>query len=161
MSKFVEFLPVDSRLKGRLGKVALSDKAAARAQGALEIMNDRFDGWLNAEMETFDAIRADISRHGLSEISGNALNAKVHDLVGLGATCGYPIVTRLAQSLGRLLKDPEARLSAPLYLVDAHTGAIRAAVRDKIRDCDHPTGRVLVSSLEDLVTDYLAERAAA
>src|SRR5207253_2288972 len=145
----------------RLGKVALSEKAAARAQDAVDSMRDRFDGWLTAEMETFDEIRADIERHGLSEMSARALTSKVHDLVGLGATCGYPIVTRLAQSLGRLLQAPETRLAAPLYLVDAHTRAIHAAVRDTIRDCDHPTGRVLLSQLEGLVEAHLAQRAAA
>jgi len=127
LTKHVEFIAADKSLKARLGKVALSQKAAERAQGAIDTLSDRFDGWLTAEMETFDEIRADIERHGLSEMSARALNAKVHDLVGLGATCGYPIVTRLAQSLGRLLHDPQTRLAAPLYLVDAHLAQRTAA----------------------------------
>jgi hypothetical protein len=161
MTKHVEFIAADKSLKARLGKIALSEKAASRAQEAMDSVSGRFDGWLNAEMETFDEIRAEIELHGLSDMSVRVLTAKVHDLVGLGATCGYPLVTRLAQSLGRLLQDPERRLSAPMFLVDAHTRAIKAAVRDTVRDCDHPTGKVLLAQLEGLVDAYLAQRAAA
>ena len=58
----------------------------------------------------------------------------------------------------KLLEDPAARTAAPVFLVDAHIGAIKAAVRDEIRDADHPVGKALVGELEGRVTDYLAGR---
>ena len=42
-----------------------------------------------------------------------------------------------------------------MALVDAHIDAIRAAVRDEIRDVSHPVGRVLAVELEARVQDHL------
>ena len=40
-------------------------------------------------------------------------------------------------------------------LVDAHINAIRAAVRDDIRDVSHPMGKILAEELERQVKEYL------
>jgi hypothetical protein len=63
----------------------------------------------------------------------------------------------LAASLCKLIDDGEKRLQAPLKLVDAHIDAIKAVVRDGIRDPGHPVGRVLTSELERQVREHRGE----
>lgn len=81
---------------------------------------------------------------------------RAHDLKGLGSTYQYPLVTRLAGSLCRLLDDPSRRLAVPMVLIDAHIDAIRAVVRDRIQTDDHPTGRILAETLEAEVAAHRA-----
>jgi hypothetical protein len=57
-------------------------------------------------------------------------------------------VGRISGSLCRLLDEPEKRPGAPLQLIDAHVDAIRACVRDEIRDENHPIGGALAAELE-------------
>jgi hypothetical protein len=80
---------------------------------------------------------------------------RAHDLKGLGSTYEFPIVSRIAGSLCKLIDDPATRARAPLNLVDAHIDAIKAAVRENIKDADHPVGQVLVTELERKVREHL------
>ena len=71
------------------------------------------------------------------------------------------MITAIADSLCRLVDEPETRMAAPLYLIDAHIDAIAAAARDNIRDCDHPVGQALTQALNELVrANYLSAAAA-
>ncbi|MCC5980794.1 MAG: Hpt domain-containing protein, partial [Oceanicaulis sp.] len=74
-----------------------------------------------------------------------------HDLRGLGTTYDYPLVTRMAASLSRLVETSEKRANVPLGLVEAHVGAIRAALRQNIRTDDNAVGRSLAEELETRV----------
>ena len=53
-----------------------------------------------------------------------------------------------AKKLCRLIDDPATRLSAPLFLLDAHIDGVKAAVKSDIRDVEHPVGKALVEELE-------------
>ena len=86
--------------------------------------------------------------------TAEALYFRAHDLKGLGSTYGYPLVTRIAASLCRMLDDPAARLDAPLPIVDAHIDAIRAVVRDGVSTDEYPAGRALVEGLEAQVAEH-------
>ena len=73
---------------------------------------------------------------------------RAHDLKGLGTTYQYPLVTRVAGSLCRLMDNQQQRENAPWSLIEAHISAIRAIVRDKIQDENHPVGCELAEALE-------------
>ena len=62
----------------------------------------------------------------------------------------------MAGSLCKLIEEPAQRIKAPMVLVDAHINAIRAAVRDDIRDSTHPMGKVIAEELERQVAAYVA-----
>ena len=76
--------------------------------------------------------------------------AKVHR----GET--YPLVTRIAGSLCKLIDDPSKRATAPMSLVDAHIDAIKASVKGGIQTDTHPVGHALVTELEQQVKDFAA-----
>ena len=143
--------PNTLRLKvgGRLG--GIDPAAIAKAEAALKSLSGNFAEWLNDELVKLDAARQRIRSEGLTVETAEALYLRAHDLKGLGATYEFPLVTRIAGSLCKLIDDPESRLEAPMFLVDAHIDGIKASVRGNIRSEDHPIGRKLVEELEGRV----------
>ena len=136
------------------GGFGINADAIAKAEEALKAMSAQFSEWLNDEVGKLDKAQADIREKGYTAETAEALYFRAHDLKGLGSTYEYPLVTRIAGSLCRMLDNPAARLTAPLPILDAHIDAIRAVVRDGIKTDENPTGRVLVEALEAQVADH-------
>ncbi|MDZ4362811.1 Hpt domain-containing protein [Brevundimonas sp.] len=146
--------PNTLRMKVGGGFGAIDAKAIAKAEEALAAMSSQFGQWLQDEITKMDQAQADIRAQGYTSATAEALYFRAHDLKGLGTTYQYPLVTRLAASLCRMMDDPEKRMRAPMLLVDAHIDAIRAVVRDGIQTDEHPTGRVLAETLEARVAEH-------
>lgn len=130
--------------------------AIAKAEAALKAMSAQFGQWLNDEIVKLDQAQADIRAKGYTSETAEALYFRAHDLKGLGATYQYPLVTRIAGSLCRMMDDADKRMQAPMAILDAHIDAIRAVVRDEIQTDEHPVGRELAETLEARVADHLA-----
>ena len=143
------------KLKVGGGRFSLDADAVARAEAALKSLSGQFSQWLQDELNKLDASRADVKTKGMTAETSETLYMRAHDLKGLGATYEFPLVTRLAASLCKLIDNPETRQRAPLMLVDAHIDAIKAAVRDEIRTDEHPLGKALVEELERKTNDHL------
>ena len=137
------------------GGFGINADAIAKAEEALKAMSAQFGQWLNDEIVKLDQAQADIRAKGYTPETAEALYFRAHDLKGLGATYQYPLVTRIAGSLCRLMDDTDKRMQAPLAILDAHVDAIRAVVRDGIQTDDHPTGRILAETLEAKVAEHL------
>jgi hypothetical protein len=126
----------------------------ARAEAALKALSAQFSRWLQDEIDKLDAARAAVNLEGLSGAAGETLYTRAHDLKGLGGTYEFPIVTRAAGSLCRVIDNPQVRAAAPLSLVDSHINAIKAMIRDGIKTDDHPIGQAMVMSLEDQASAF-------
>ena len=148
--------PLRDRLGPRFGRI--DPDAVAKAEAALRGLSSQFSEWLADEVGKLESAREAIRGQGASDVTLNKLYTHAHDLKGLGATYEFPIITRIAGSLCKLLGEGEERLRAPQALIDAHVDTIRAAVRDNIRDSDNPVGRVLAEELERQTRDFLAVR---
>lgn len=148
-------VPNTLRLKvggsGRMG--AIDPAAIAKAEAALKSLSGNFAQWLQDEITKLEAARQQVRADGMTQETMESLYLRSHDLKGLGTTYGFPLITRIAGSLCRLIDEKEKRTSAPMPLVDAHIDAIKAAVRDDIKDTDHPIGKVLVQELEARVAE--------
>ncbi len=129
--------------------------AIAKAEEALKAMSAQFGQWLQDELVKLYQAQTDIRAKGYTAETAEALYFRAHDLKGLGATYQYPLVTRIAGSLCRILDDAGKRMQAPLPLVDAHIDAIKAVVRDEIQTDEHPVGRDLAETLEARVAEHL------
>lgn len=159
-----EVIQVPNMLRLKVGSRfgGLNAGAVAKAEAALKGLSSQFSQWLRDELEKLEAARSAIREQGLTKETGDKLYTHAHDLKGLGATYEFPIITRMAGSLCKLLETPEARMKAPMKLVDAHIDAIKASVRDDIRDENNPMGRILAEELERQVLAYIAaEKASA
>lgn len=142
------------RLKvgGRFG--AIDPAAIAKAEAALKSLSGNFSQWLQDEVVKLEGARQRVRDEGVSVETMEFLYLRAHDLKGLGATYGFPLITRIAALLCRLIDDKAKRLSAPVALIDAHIDAIKAAVRDDIKTEDHPIGKILVEELEKRIRDF-------
>ena len=136
------------------GGFGINADAIAKAEEALKAMSAQFSQWLNDEVAKLDQAQADIRDQGYTPQTAEALYFRAHDLKGLGTTYEYPLVTRIAGSLCKMLDDADRRMTAPIAILDAHIDAIRAVVRDQIKTDDHPTGRVLAETLEAKVAEH-------
>ena len=144
------------KLGGRFGGIDMA--AIAKAEAALASLSGNFAQWMQEELQKLEAARQAIRVDGMTTQSAEGLYFRAHDLKGLGATYDFPLITRIAASLCRLIDDPETREAAPMFLVDGHIDAIRAAVRDEIRTDTHPVGKVLIAELERRVDEFIATR---
>jgi len=144
--------PLRAKVGGGFG--GIDANAIARAEEALKAMSAQFGQWLNDEVSKLDKAQADIRSQGYTPETAEALYFRAHDLKGLGTTYEYPLVTRIAGSLCRMLDDADKRMQAPLAVIDAHIDAIKAVVRDKIQSDDHPVGRDLAETLEARTAEH-------
>jgi len=129
----------------------LDASAIARAEAALKSLSSNFGEWMNDELAKLEAARDRIRAEGFTAETAENLYFRAHDLKGLGSTYEFPLVTRIAGSLCRILHDPATRLGAPLGLVESHIEAIGNAVRAQIRTDSDPTGRAMAEDLEGQV----------
>lgn len=147
--------PNTLRLKVGGGFGGIDAAAVARAEAALKDLSSQFGQWLNDEVAKLDAARSEIRMVGVMPQTLEQLYMRAHDLKGLGSTYEYPLVTRIAGSLCKLIEQ-EVRMKAPLFLIDAHIDAIKAVVRDGIQTDEHPVGRALAVELEGKTAEHLA-----
>ena len=137
---------------GRLG--AIDPAVIAKAEAALKSLSVNFVQWLNDEINKLEAARATVRADGATHENMESLYLRAHDLKGLGATYGFPLITRIAGLLCRLIDDKSKRHATPMGLVDAHIDAIKAAARDDIKTEQHPVGKILVQELESQIRDF-------
>jgi hypothetical protein len=157
MSNPAQITPPTNSLRLKVGGgFGINADAIAKAEEALKAMSAQFGQWLNDEIVKLDKAQTDIREQGYTPATAEALYFRAHDLKGLGTTYEYPLVTRIAGSLCKMLDDADRRMTAPIAILDAHIDAIRAVVRDQIKTDEHPTGRALAETLEARVADHLA-----
>ena len=139
------------KVGGRFG--AIDPNAIAKAEAALKSLSGNFAQWLQDEVVKLESARARVRAEGVNTETMEQLYLRAHDLKGLGSTYEFPLITRIAGSLCRLIDDKDKRLSAPMTLIDAHIDAIKASVRDSIKTDEHPVGRALILELEHKVAE--------
>ena len=139
------------KVGGRFG--AIDPSAIAKAEAALKSLSGNFAQWLQDEVVKLENARARVRADGVTAETMEQLYLRAHDLKGLGATYEFPLITRIAASLCRLIDDKDKRLSAPMTLVDAHIEAIKTSVRDSIKTDEHPVGRTIILELERKVAE--------
>ncbi len=141
------------KVGGRFG--GIDPSAIAKAEAALKSLSSNFSEWLQDEITKLDAARARIKAEGWSADTAENLYLRAHDLKGLGTTYEYPLITRIAASLCKMIDDPGTRLNSPMHILDAHIDAIKACVRDQIKDAANPIGKMLAEELESKVKEFL------
>ena len=125
-----------------------------KAEEALKDLSGNFQNWLEEEVEKLETAAAAVREHGLKGDEGEQLFIRAHDLRGLGSTYDFPIITRLAGSLTKMIDIPEKRQEAPRALALAHVDAIRAALSQNIRDIDDNIAAALATELETRTAEF-------
>lgn len=152
-----EIIQVPNTLRQKVGpRFGVDAFALLKAEAALKSLSPQFAQWLQDEVVKLETARAALHGQGATPATMDSLYLHSHDLKGLGTTYDFPLISRVASSLCKLMDAAAPRTAAPLGLVDAHIDAIRAIVRDDIRDPEHATGLLLARTLEAGVRDHMA-----
>lgn len=156
IEKPIEVITPPNMLKVRVGGpiAMLDNEAVRRAEEALKELSSNFENWLEEEVQRLEAAYRVLSRATDRPFALSAVFERSHDLKGLGTTYEYPLITRLAGSLCKMLETENHRRNAPMSLVDAHVNAIRAIVRDSIKTDTHPIGKALSDELDRQVSAF-------
>jgi chemotaxis protein histidine kinase CheA len=127
-----------------------------KAEEALAQLKGDFGGWMQAECDQLDSARQDIRQNGPNATNLLLLFRASHDIKGDAATLGYPMAGRLAGSLCRLVDHAPDRTRIPLVVVDRYVEAIRAIVREQIKELADPMVSEITEQLAIMVEKFLA-----
>ncbi len=153
----LEVITPPNMLKVKVGgRVGVNMAAIERAEAALRSMAGEFDQWIKTEVASLEAARDAVREGGLTGEPRAKLYRGAHDLKGMGGTYGYPIVGRLASVLCKLLECEALTGKDAQRLAEAHVDAISAAVREEIKDGDHPVTQAITTELESRVEAMIA-----
>lgn len=84
-----------------------------------------------------------------------ALHHLAHNVKGQGTAFGYPLMTRIGDSLMRLIKSAGGSTAPDLQILGAHVSALQTVLQHDIRGAGGASGEALASRLEVLVTRAL------
>jgi chemotaxis protein histidine kinase CheA len=134
----------------RLNTPMFDEDAIARADKTLDAMGASFARWLEADVRQLQTARVAAEAAGWNSASLRALFAAAHDLKGMGATYGYPLITQIAASLCRLIETEDGQQAARANpaLACAHVDAVRAALRGQIASDQHAVGKTVLQALD-------------
>ncbi len=146
----VEMISAPNLLQAKIGgPISQGDlHLIEKAEDALKDLKHEFGNWLEEEVGKLEEAARLVASEGLKGKAGEDFFIRAHDLRGLGTTYEFPIVTRLAASLTKLIDEQEKRDQAPRALALAHVNAIRAALSQNIRNEDDSVAAELAAELE-------------
>ncbi|MBO6796919.1 Hpt domain-containing protein [Maricaulis sp.] len=125
-----------------------------KAEDAIKDLRHEFGAWLEEEVQKLEDAAKLVREKGLKGDEGEQLFICAHDLRGVGSTYEFPIITRLAASLTKLIDMDEKRQKASKALALAHVDAIRAALSQNIRDTNDAVAAALAGELEVQSTEF-------
>jgi len=128
----------------------------ARAEAALSELKSEFGGWMSAECERADQARLTIRAEGLNSTNMHRLYHSAHDIKGTAETLGFPLATRIAVSLCRLLRHAPELSTIPVSLIDHHVDAIRAIVREQLQGGENAKAMEIAETLSIMVETFLS-----
>lgn len=125
----------------------------ARAQAAVADLAKDYSTWALADLTR--------ARQALTQAEGDAgaraahveaLFRVAHDLKGQGSSFGYPLITRIGDSLCRLTRDRERHYETRhLDLAKSHLDAMQLVLSKEIKGEGGKVGAELVAKLKNLV----------
>jgi hypothetical protein len=133
--------------------VDLDDMVQA-AEAAIEALAPQFFGWIDESVTRLVDTREEMWSSGASIEKTDAFYRAAHDIRGTGTTFGYPLASRVADSLVYLVEKIGVE-KTPRPLIDKHVDAIRAIVREDARDDNNQLGAMLVTQLAAVTNRYI------
>ena len=123
----------------------------ARAEEATTLLKQNYTTWAREYIEKgqrcLDEAMGDPAK---ARIHLDGLYAIMHNVKGQGASFGYPLVTRIAQSLCKLVGAKHDAGEPMMRIAQAHVDALKLVLDQKIEGPGGETGEKLAGRLEDL-----------
>lgn len=138
----------------------------ARAEAAVADLAKSYVTWASADVEKCSehlAVArsaqpgADIPEGAVDDrmIAVQALYTVAHNIKGQGTSFGFPLMTRLGDSLCRLTRNKRPVADSDLTVIQAHLDAMRLVLAQNIRGDGGVLGDKLAQRLEGMVTEIV------
>jgi hypothetical protein len=136
-------------LKEKIGG-SLSPALYNKMEQAVEHMAIDFEAWMRETTDELHAMWQQMTGKSFDPQTLEALMRTALEVKSLGETYGYPLATRVAHSLCRLVAKMQKGPENPAHkiFVEAHVKALKAIMRDNIKNAENPIGVALASELE-------------
>lgn len=142
--------PHSIRLKA-IRKVGSPEAMFAEIEANFATMKRDYENWAARDLERMREALAEIGTDFTSPATDlGKLRGIAHDMKGQGSTFGYNLITDIAASLGRYLRDvpPDRRRSD---VVVAHMDALDAVLSKRILGNGGAVGRAIVDALASVI----------
>lgn len=128
-----------------------------RAERAVAAMADSYLEWAARDVGRLQNAMAEARAAPGDPSPLQRLREIAHEVRGQGGSFGFPLISRIATSMYRLLRESTEFPPAALAAIDAHIEALRAVLAQRARGDGGPTGQQLALGLEAMVERMLAE----
>jgi hypothetical protein len=119
-----------------------------RAEEAVSKLASQYRDWVRGDLTKLHACLAAAQGGDEARIAAyKDIRGLAHDLRGQGTTFGYPLITRIAQSVSQTLKDQQPGAETDQSL-GAHVEAIAAVVEQDVSGTDSAPAIAIMAGLE-------------
>ena len=126
----------------------------ARAEEATTALRANYTAWARIDVDRTQALLDAAKREPEgARAQLDLLYAAMHNIKGQGASFGYPLVTRIGQSLCRMIAPDRPVEGAVIKVAQAHLDALKLVLEKKIAGKGGDVGEKLAARLESLTTD--------
>ncbi len=141
-----------SKAKTGSGPAKLDTELLERAEKAVHKMEASYNEWVKDDLDEIEATLKELAAADGKDMDiVKKLYRVVFDTKGQGGSFGYPLLTQVAGSLADFLNDRDELNRFGLEVTAAHVSAMRAVIKEGVRDDGGETGIELVESLHALV----------
>lgn len=134
-------------LRQKVGGSLSASLANVASQVVKQQMSSEFDNWMADLIGQLGGAFNDLRGQPITKDTREGLYKAALEIKSQGETFGYPLATRVAHSLCRLLIHLKEG-AAPVALVQAHIQTLQALVRDGVKDAHNRMGSALAQELE-------------
>ena len=126
------------------------------AEAAVADLAKSYVSWASADVEKCaEHLAAARAATDARAAAVQDLYAVTHNIKGQGSSFGFPLMTRIGNSLCRLTRAKRPFADADLNIIQAHLDAMRLVLAQNIRGDGGPLGAKLSEKLEGMVVDLL------
>ncbi|MFZ5610223.1 MAG: Hpt domain-containing protein [Pseudomonadota bacterium] len=118
-------------------------------------LRDNYLRWTKGSLAEMRAHMTALRDHPGDKALIDAIYGIAHNIKGMGASFGFPLMTETGMSLCRYLRALDGR-AVNLEVVDAHVRSFEVVMNNQIEGHGGATGRELVDRLANLVDRSLA-----
>lgn len=127
-------------------------QALARAQAAVAALARDYSNWARADVDACQkCLEQAVAQPDQRETHIRALYAIAHNIKGQGTSFGYPLMTRIGQSLCSLTRAERSFGDDDLSLIAAHLDALRHVLEKTQPGNDNACAEALADELEERV----------
>jgi hypothetical protein len=139
-------------LKRKVGSGGFDPAAIAAAEAAIAELAGNYLEWAGADLERV--------RQATAKAQGDAADRPrhlracfdaAHDMKGQGGTFGYPLVSRVANSLCRYIERTSPQGTTDFIIIAAHIDALAALLAHRTAGDGGPVGQQIAQGLEMVV----------